>query len=77
MAIVDQDDVTAVRMLEQLCFLCSESITLPAIVWAGATGSISFHPACGTSFLLRLGRDLWQLEHDASDVRSVFARASL
>jgi hypothetical protein len=52
------------------CFLCGEPLQRPpTIVWVGNTGSIAFHAVCGTSFVLRLARDCWELERDASDLR--------
>ena len=47
------------------CFLCGHSIgrQAMAVYWGGATGDIALHRACATSFVLRLARDCWELEH--------------
>ena len=46
------------------CFLCGESIEVELIYWLGMTGSVSFHPSCAQSFLLKLGRDVWEWERN-------------
>jgi hypothetical protein len=60
---------------DELCVLCSEPAAdgqEPVVVWmTGALGETAFflywHAGCAGSFVLRLGRDAWQLEHDRSD----------
>jgi hypothetical protein len=60
---------------DHLCVLCSEPAAdgkEPVVVWATeAVGDASpflyWHAGCTTSFVLRLGRDAWQLEHDRAD----------
>ena len=55
----------AENTIEDRCFLCSEPISRQevAIMWAGATGEIVLHARCATSFVLRLARDCWEVEH--------------
>jgi hypothetical protein len=49
------------------CFLCGARIPHQslAVYWAGATGHIALHRECAVSFVLRLARDCWELEHAA------------
>jgi hypothetical protein len=53
-----------------VCFLCGHSIPRQwlAVHWDGATGAITLHRGCATSFVLRLARDCWELErHEAME----------
>jgi hypothetical protein len=60
---------------DELCVLCSEPAAdgqEPVVVWmSGALGETAFfldwHAGRAGSFVPRLGRDAWQLEHDRSD----------
>ena len=52
----------------ELCFLCGCQITDPAVMWMGESGPIYFHGRCAPSFLLRLGRDVHQLEKMETEV---------
>ncbi len=51
--------VTAKR---ETCFYCGELIEDPAVTWHGATSEIWLHPGCVMDLLLRLSRDVWQLQ---------------
>ena len=63
--IVDVERPVAVRMIEDLlhCFFCGDRYELPAITWAGSTGTIAMHPRCTSQLVLRLSRDLLETEH--------------
>lgn len=49
---------------KQDCFMCGEALKPPVIFWWGATGYISLHPSCALSFMVRIGRDVWQYKHN-------------
>jgi hypothetical protein len=51
-----------------LCMLCQEPLTddEPIVMWSGPT-QLNLHGGCAGTFVLRLARDAWQVEHEASD----------
>ena len=59
---------TAPGVLEEnVCFHCHRTVSDPAIDWhgSGASGEavvLAFHPACAVEFMLRLGRDVHEIE---------------
>lgn len=53
--------------LDRLCFLCSKPFDGVGIVvmWAGPGHFVYLHgQRCASSFVLRLGRDAWEVEHE-------------
>jgi hypothetical protein len=65
--IVDADRTIAAQMIHAVdCFFCGDPCDLPLITWAGATGPIVLHPACTGKLVLRLARDVLEVEHLAS-----------
>jgi len=65
------DDPTDWMELHELCFLCHEKLTIPAVYWAGAPRSqkapqderlqIWLHPRCARGLAMRLLRDVREL----------------
>lgn len=45
------------------CFFCYEAISYPAVFWMGSGGRIYLHPRCALELLVRLLRDVHELEH--------------
>ncbi len=46
-----------------ICFFCGNPTHDPAIVWSGFGDEIFLHPACSMELVLRLVRDVHELEH--------------
>jgi hypothetical protein len=44
------------------CFFCYRPLTRPFVLWSGASGYLSLHPACVLNLFLRLARDVWELQ---------------
>ena len=53
---------------ERRCALCSTAFDddEPVVYWGGPE-DFYLHGGCSGSFVLRLARDAWQVEHDAND----------
>lgn len=52
------------------CFLCAKPFdgTGTAVMWVGVGARIYLHGEyCAGSFVLRVARDAWQVEHDRGD----------
>jgi hypothetical protein len=58
------DDLAAALFGDQPppCFYCTETLTLPAVHWMGASGNILLHPNCVCRLFMRLAVDLYVLE---------------
>jgi len=46
----------------QICFYCYGATEDPTIIWVGSTGEIFLHPACAAELIIRLIRDVHELE---------------
>ncbi len=55
-------DQVIITALGQTCFYCRGSTTDPGITWMGATGEIFLHPSCAVELVIRLLRDVHELE---------------
>ncbi len=44
------------------CFYCYKPLGLFSIQWMGSYETLWLHPKCTHDLVLRLGRDLWELE---------------
>ena len=52
------------------CFLCMSPAAdgEPVVMWWNGEDHVIYrHGGCAGSFVLRLARDAWQIEHDADD----------
>jgi hypothetical protein len=45
------------------CFYCGEDVTDPVIHWQGETGEIYLHKACALDLVVRVLRDVHELEN--------------
>ncbi|AQS69596.1 hypothetical protein B1H29_24300 [Streptomyces pactum] len=55
---------------EEVCFLCAKPFdgAGTAVTWVGVGARIYLHGEyCAGSFVLRIARDAWQIEHDRDD----------
>jgi len=59
----------------EVCFLCGDIVADggPAVYWRGSGVDLWLHGGCAGSFVLRLGRDAWEVERDAGDGRWTLA----
>jgi len=46
----------------ELCFFCGQPTEDPAIQWTGNPHTIFLHPTCAVDFLLRLARDVHEMQ---------------
>jgi len=45
------------------CFFCGDSLTDPALHWAGATGDVFFHVKCWPRWNARMWRDFHEVDN--------------
>ncbi len=50
---------------EQDCFYCGEALTSPAIHWMGTGFNLIVHPGCCVELVIRLLRDVYQIENES------------
>jgi hypothetical protein len=44
------------------CFYCYKLLTYPYVHWSGAYALIALHPGCATELMIRLMRDVHEVE---------------
>ena len=55
---------------KQPCFYCGLKIATVGVYWNGhEAGYMYLHHGCAQKFLVRLARDIWQLESDSQSGR--------
>lgn len=47
---------------EAECFYCGKAVGFPALFWMGATGNVYLHPDCLQLLIVRLMRDLHEIQ---------------
>ena len=70
------DDTNDLLLYKHACDAANLPVALesvadgePVVLWSGSGGHLWLHGGCAGSFVLRLARDAWEIERDASDGR--------
>lgn len=56
-----EDEDVRPELIPKICFFCHSDITYPTIQWSGDS-VIGFHPNCAIDFVIRIMRDVHQIE---------------